>query len=165
MLEEPLQVTILRAMKETFESKIVQGPNFHFTLGPNCFIGRSRFSERDPLPMLSILEVPLPPEERRQTRQVGSSVSGKWELFVQGFVEDDEDRDTGFETRRAYCLRDDVLCVLQDERRKLTTHTRSEYIFGIKRISDIYFDRGVVRPDDERSATSYFWVPLTIDIA
>lgn len=165
MLEEPLQVTILRAMKEAFETNIVEGNEFHSTLGPNCFIGRSRFSDRDPLPMLSILEVPLPPEERRASRQTGSSVSGKWELFIQGFIEDDGDRDTGFETRKAYCMRDDVLCVLEKERKKLTGHTRSEYIFGIKRIHDMHFDRGVVRPDDERSATSYFWVPLTIDIA
>lgn len=162
MPDTPIQISVLEAIQDRLES-ITKGDEYHFTLKDRVFVGRPVFDENDPIPMISILEVPLPPEQRMVPK--GSNlVSGKWELFIQGWVKE-EDRNSKFLTKQAYCLKQDVQRALLRERKNFDRVGVADPLFGCREIQDFHLDRGVVRPDEERSTTAFFWMPLTIDLA
>jgi hypothetical protein len=162
MPETPMQVRVLEALQVKLES-ITKGDCYSYTLKGHVHIGRTLFDEQDPLPIVSILEVPLPAEQRAVPRGA-AGVSGPWEMFIQGWVTE-PNRTAKFMTRQAYYLKNDIIQCLTSERQKFNDLMNSAPILGIREITDIQVDRGVVRPDDERSSTALFWVPLTIGLA
>ena len=163
MATAPLQITILEAIRAAL-GEIVAGPEYHFTIpAANVFIGRAQFDDSDPLPLISILEVPIPPEQLELSRGGPNVLAGRWELFVQGFIKDGP-KASRFLTQDAYRLKQDVLTRLLKEREKLDVVGQPEGLFGVRNIEDINVGRGVVRPDDERSGVCFFWTPLTINL-
>jgi hypothetical protein len=123
------------------------------------FRGRSIFGEGDPLPMISILEMPREPSQM-ETPPGATVYSAPWELMVQGFVPDDKDNPTD----PAHQLLADVEKALIAERAKRgqTPAMRTYALLGQPCVTDIVLSRGVVRPPEEVSSKAFFWLIVTL---
>lgn len=159
-MKVPLRLAILYRLADALEeiefatyrkdgSKIAD-----LTLAENVFRGRVQFGEDDPLPLLSILEVPLQPEGQFAGSS-GTDVNSDWELVVQGFIRDDprDPTDPGHWFMAAVKKR---LGELRRER-------DDAGIMGFKMIDDLTFNSGVVRPPDDTSAVAHFWLTVYVD--
>jgi hypothetical protein len=156
--EEVLRVRILEALRNDLASISTGTPDrYFFDLDPaSVFVGRNIFGEKDPLPMLSILEVPIPLDQIVPPPDSSYS-NGTWELLIQGFVKDDKEHPT----RPAHRLMADVKKKLALTKRQ----NRNYNIWGMgNHVTDLRIGAGVVRPPDEVSAKAYFWLNLSLDI-
>ncbi len=132
------------------------------------FRGRAWFGEGDPIPMVSVLEAPDPSDDFLDVPFDGKQDGGEWRLFVQGFV----DNDPTHPTDAAYVLLADVRRrLLVEGRRKHPVAQHQPDPFGMGVVSsggsgnavlEITVGAGVVRPADDLSARSYFWLILTV---
>lgn len=121
------------------------------------FRGRVLFGEKDPLPMISILEVPIPPEQVPSAPD-NPARTGSWELMIQGFAPDDYENPTD----PAQVLLADVVMRLAVEKRR----NRDFELFDMgNTVTNIFIGVGVVRPPDEISDKAYFWLPLRLMMA
>jgi hypothetical protein len=156
MADEVLRIRILDALAADIAS-IRKVDGYTHDLNPDCvFWGRGIFGDKDPLPMISILEVPIPLDQVVPPPDSSYS-SGTWELLIQGFVKDDAKQPT----RPAHRLMADV-----KKKLALTKRTNRDFeLFGMgNHVTDIRIGAGVVRPPDEVSSKAYFWLNLSLDI-
>ena len=124
------------------------------------FRGRAVFGEGDPIPMLSVLESPIPLEQIAPPEGSGYSYGG-WELMIQGFVADDKQNPTD----PAHVALADVKKRLALESKKVNAMKQEDGPFGLLRqVTRIAIGTGVVRPPDEISAKAYFWLLIVLDI-
>jgi len=152
----PFRLRVLQGLTKCIEAiRVDQGYSSNLTGA--VFRGRITFGDKDPLPMVSILEPPIPNDAADSPR--GSSTNTfDWLMVIQGFVEDDSKNPTD----PAQFLLADVRMALAKERQK---GLRDNNIFGMKgQVDDIVIGIGVVRPSDEISAKAYFWLNLTVKI-
>jgi hypothetical protein len=125
------------------------------------FRGRLVFGTTDPVPMLSVLEVPIPIDQLPSPSDSASS-SGQWELMIQGFADDDRENPTD----PAHVLMADVKMRLAKEKEKANWRVHTDGILGLGRhVTGLYIGSGVVRPPDEISAKAYFWLNMVLDLA
>lgn len=156
MADEVLRIRVLDALAADIASiRITDG--YTHDLDASCvFWGRGIFGDKDPLPMISILEVPIPLDQIVPPPDSSYS-NGTWELLIQGFVKDDAKSPT----RPAHRLMADVKKKLALTKRR----NRDFDLFGMgNHITDIRIGTGVVRPPDEVSSKAYFWLNLSLDI-
>lgn len=127
----------------------------------NCvFRGRAIFGDDDPVPMLSILESPIPLDQLPSPADSGYNLGG-WELMVQGFVEDDKINPTD----PAHVALADVRKRLMLEGAKVVNTREEDGPLGLlHNVIKITVGTGVVRPPDEISAKAYFWLLIVLDI-
>lgn len=151
---DPFRLKVMKALTAALEEITVDN-GYQHDLPGRVYRGRVIFGERDPIPMLSILEVPLPLEQITSPRDATESAGG-WDLMIQGFVEDDAKNPTD----PAHRLLADVKRRLVLEKRRVTMGE----VFGMNAISGIRIGPGVVRPPDEVSAKAYFWLSLVIEM-
>lgn len=119
--------------------------------------GRAIFGENDPIPMVSILEPPLPPDRFRDPDESPATV-GLWELVIQGFVQDEKDNPTD----PAHILAADLLQRLALEKRK---ENGEPFALGFRCIRRLIIGPPVVRPPDNViSSKAYCWISFTIDL-
>ena len=125
------------------------------------FRGRAVYGTSDPLPMLSILEVPIPLEQNALEANPALT-EGDWELMIQGFVRDDKDNPTD----PAHILMADVKqCLALECERGRDRFADPPGILGLQAaIESIAIAPGVVRPPDEVSAKAYFWLTITVKL-
>lgn len=153
-MPDPFRLKVMKALTLALE-EISVADGYQHDLAGRIYRGRVMFGERDPIPMLSILEVPLPLDQIVSPRDATASAGG-WDLMIQGFVEDDAKNPTD----PAHRLLADVKKRLALEKRRVTLGE----VFGINAISGIRIGPGVVRPPDEVSAKAYFWLGLVIEM-
>lgn len=173
----PFRLKAQQAIVTTLETQIVTGLEYNHTLADHVFRGRSRFGSSDPVPLVSLLEPPIPDNPIPVPREVAHG-NTTWPLLIQGFVEDDPDNPTDPAQK---LLADVKKCLaIQKERKVLATYRSTpvpnpfnmgkwrdnvsepfvNYIEGIETIG-----QGVVRPPDEGvSDKAYFWLNLTLKI-
>ena len=157
MATEPLRLRILKAMTAALK-EISPANGFATDVQGNVFRGRVIFGENDPIPLLSILEVPIPLDQTPAPTDSEFS-SGGWEIMVQGFVTDDPENPTD----PAHLFMADVKKRLAQERRKALAMKSEEGIFGLGNfVTGMRIGAGVVRPPDEISAVAYFWLTVTL---
>lgn len=131
------------------------------TSGNKIFRGRLIFGDNDPIPMVSILEAPIPLDQIPSPSPATES-SGPWEIVIQGFVKDDRQNPTD----PAHVLMADVKKRLVREKEKTNWDKPEQGIFGLGRfVTSMYIGSGVVRPPDELSAKAYFWLTITLDLS
>lgn len=153
--EEPFRQRILVALTELLQG-ITPENGYRHDLSKAVFRGRAVFGDKDPVPMVSILEavkeqdgLPTPPD--------GGTFVGVWPLLIQGWAEDDHD---GNPTDMVQRLMADVKCALARHRNE---HGRSRNYLGMDgRVDVMTFSQGVARPTDEVSDKSYFWLRLDL---
>lgn len=159
MAEEPLRLRILKAMTVALK-EITPANGYHTDTQGNVYRGRVIFGENDPLPLLSILEVPIPLDQTPPPTDSEFS-SGGWEIMVQGFVTDDPQNPTD----PAHFFMADVKKRLAIEKRRALAMSHEEGIFGLGNfVTGLRIGSGVVRPPDEISAVAYFWLTITLDM-
>ena len=156
-LPDPLRLYAMKRITTVLEG-ITVANGFKHDLDGRVFRGRAIFGEGDPIPMLSILEVPIPID---QLPSPGSESKGGWEIMVQGFAADDRVNPTD----PAHLLLADVKQCLGREKKKEVWDKPGDGIFGLGGIVDkLYIGTGVVRPADEISAKAYFWLTITLEM-
>ena len=157
----PFRLRLLDAVTNCLRS-ITPDNGYQSDLSASVFRGRLVFGDNDPLPMVSILETPIPLDSL-PTPAGGKVQRGDFDLLIQGFAVDDKEHPTD----NGYILLADVKKALVLEREKTTQISMSggPNAFGMgKAVSDIDIGFGTVRPADETSATTYFWLRVTIKI-
>jgi hypothetical protein len=129
------------------------------------FRGRNIFGDNDPVPMVSILESPNPPDGL--PAPIGAVV-GQYplDLLVQGFAQDDKENPTD----PAHVLMADVKQRLAKELVRKRGNQRDPFGMGVSTgnaniITDIKIGHGLVRPPDSLSAKAYFWLTLSVGLA
>lgn len=156
---DPRRLRILKAITTALQ-EIKPANAFVLDLsGPGAVSrGRAIYGEGDPLPMVSILEPPLPPDRFRDPTE-SSATAGLWEMVIQGFVQDDKANPTD----PAHILAADLLKRLAQEKLK---ENGAPYAFGFQCIRRLVIGPPVVRPPDNViSAKAYCWISLQIDLA
>lgn len=121
------------------------------------FRGRSFFGDSDPIPMLSILETPIPDD---QLPSPPGFNKGPYTLMVQGFVADDRENPTD----PAHIAMADVKQRLGIEAKKQDARKPEDAILGTNLVVSMDIGPGVVRPPDEISAKAYFWLTLELEL-
>lgn len=156
-LPDPLKLYVTKRITDVLK-EITVANGYKHDLSTSVFRGRALYGEGDPVPMLSILEVPIPID---QLPSPSTLSKGGWELMVQGFAEDNRENPT-----------DPAQLLLADTKQRLAIEKGKEHwdrpqdgIFGLGGIVDkMYIGTGVVRPADEISAKAYFWLTLTLEL-
>ena len=159
MATEPLRLRILKAMTEALK-EISPANGYHTDVNGQVYRGRVIYGENDPLPLISILEVPIPLDQTPPPTDSEFS-SGGWEIMIQGFVTDDPENPTD----PAHFFMADVKKRLAIEKRKALAMNAAQGIFGLGNfVTGLRIGAGVVRPPDEISAVAYFWLTITLDM-
>lgn len=159
-MPDPARLVIQKRLQDALE-EINPDNGYEHDLRGRVFRGRNRFGASDPIPMVSILEAPIPLDQIAPPRD-STEAFGGWELVIQGFVADDKDNPTD----PAHLLMAEVKQRLAIERRRTSWDRPEDGIFGLGQIVDkLYMGTGVVRPPDEVSEKAYFWLTVTLDIA
>lgn len=172
-IDNPLRLEVHKRLTALLESmdtadgyKIDLGSQaetaFNGNMEGRVFRGRTVFGDKDPLPMLSLLEVPIPLDQLSAPEDSGLS-SGGWELMVQGFLRDDRENPTD----PGHVLMADVKQCLALESQKANYQGKdTNGILGLGRqVPKMVIGPGVVRPPDEISAKAYFWLTITLELA
>jgi hypothetical protein len=155
MSEIPIRLRVQQALSNSLEQISIANGYKHDLTG-HVFRGRDMFDDDDETPLVAILESPDEPDQ--QTRPRGcTSRKAKWNLFVQGWADDDKSNPTD----PAHYLMADVKQRLAHEIAAL--HVRDALGMG-NRIDELEFSPGVVRPPDAMSNKAYFWLKLSITI-
>lgn len=173
-MSDPFRLRVLKALTACLEG-VTPSNGYSHDLSDKVIRGRLMFGSNDPLPMVSIIEPPLP-IDRTPSPVDASQSSGKWELFIQGWVEDDPRNPTD----PAYKLIADVKKALTIEGcRKGASGALDILGFGTPAsveengrrinvgnvITSMKVGAGVVRPpEDGISDKAYFWLHLHLEI-
>lgn len=162
-MADVLRIRILKKLQSVLEG--IDGATFGLTDEAGTALpdmrnrvkrGRLIFGDKDPIPMISILEVPIPLDQIVPPPDSSYS-NGTWELLIQGFAKDDPE----YPTDPAHVLMAATKKRLVEEKKR----NRDFQILGMgKHITDLRVGAGVVRPPDEVSAKAYFWLNLSLDI-
>lgn len=160
-LEIHKRLTALLESIDTADGYVIE-PGYSGDMTGRVFRGRAVFGDSDPLPMLSILEVPIPIDQLPPPEGSGYS-SGRWELMIQGFLRDDRENPTD----PGHILLADVKRKLAIESQKASYNGSDDRgILGLGRqVIALFIGPGVVRPPDEISAKAYFWLTIGLDLA
>lgn len=156
MADEPLRLRILKAITTCLQ-EITPDNGYVYDLSESVFRGRTIFGDGDPLPMVSILEPPVDLDQLR-VPDGGDTISGPWNLLIQGFVEDEKDNPT-----------DDAHLLLADVKKRLGLEMRKSRDFDLlglgKHVTRLQLSPGVVRPpDNEVSSNAYFVLSVTLNV-
>lgn len=151
----PFRLRVLRAVSAKIED-VNPLNGYHFDLRGKCFRGRVRFDDNDPIPMISILEAPIPQEVIGSFADNNHS-AGPWELLIQGFASDDRINPSD----QAHHMMAEVKSILVKEKMR----DRGNDLFGMKnRIFEMAIGQGSVRPPDDTTEEAFFWLTLTLKI-
>lgn len=136
--------------------EITPGNGYQHDLRGRVFRGRILFGASDPLPLVALLEPPLPIDQIIARGDPALS-TGDWEIMVQGFVDDDPTHPL-----------DPAYRLVADVRKRLALAAREgaeTYDYGLPAVTGMSVGPGVVRPSDDISARAYFWLSLRLKIA
>lgn len=161
---DPFRLRVLKALTAKLEG-ITIADGYKHDLATSVFRGRDWFGVGDPIPMLSILEQPLQPEQSVR----GDRSTGDWELMLQGWVDDDAIHPTD----PAHHLMGDAKKALALARDELAANGRAPNVLGMgpgrgggNEVTRLSFGAGVVRPPETFvSAKAHFWLTVTIGLA
>jgi hypothetical protein len=154
----PFRLRVLKSMSDLIATAS-KDAGYNYDLAGCVFRGRVLFGEDDPVPLVSILEAPVP-DEPDPTPAAGTTWKGSWRLMVQGWVDDDRENPTD----PAHYLMADVKRVLADHRKLMLMKNN---LFGMQgRVLDLTIGAGLVRPAQEHvQELANFLLSVTLVIA
>lgn len=179
--EDPFRLRVMKALTAIIESvkpsdsnsatTAEEGtPQYRNDLTGAVFRGRNLFGTNDPVPMVAILETPIPLDQIEPPEESPKS-KGLWDISIQGFCKDDKDNPTD----PAYILAADVIMALAHEKsrpaRSRGATGKAAALLGIlapngkPAILDLRIGSPVCRPPDEISGKAYFWLGITLEVA
>lgn len=151
--DKPFRLRVLTALTDALQ-QITPAAGYDSDLTGKVFRGRLVYGDKDPLPMVSVLEAQTPIDHADADRESSSRCS--WQLIIQGFCHDDPRHPTD----RAYFLAADVTRRLAEETEKVNDGD----CLGFKAITGLSIGSPTVRPPDDLSAKAYFYLVLTIEM-
>lgn len=156
--EQPFRYRILQALRAALRGVTpANGYVCDLSGASKVWIGRTVFGDSDPLPAVTILETPNPEDPRQSAPENSSAASAAWPLFIQGFVAYNKDEPL----LPAHVLLADVAKALSEERK--TGSLRGYDILSLDGlVTDLMIGQGTARVSDAVSATTYFWLPITV---
>lgn len=149
--DKPFRLRVLIALTEALE-EIERADGYAYDLSGKVLRGRLVYGDKDPVPMISILETQAPIEHAEADREEYSRPS--WQLIIQGFCHDNPKHPTD----NAYFLAADVTRRLAVEAEKVNDGD----CLGFEEITGFSIGSPTVRPPDDMSAKAYFYLVLTI---
>lgn len=160
---DPFRLRVLIALTDLLKT-ITPANGYAHDLSDSVFRGRAIYGDDDPVPMVSILEPPLAPDQIPSPEEAAES-AGDWDLLIQGFAKDDHKNPSD----PAYRLLADVKAALAKEKKKPGLERaagRRYYLLDMENgVTAMQIGFGTVRPPDEVSAKAYFWLTLTLSVA
>lgn len=155
-MADPFRLRVLKGLTDLLKTVSVAN-GCSLDINGSVYRGRTEYGQETALPFISILSSPIPADQLDSPEGAPES-AGRWDLLIQGFVEDDLVNPTD----PAEILLADVKRILAKHRRD---HARPKNYLGMEgRVYDMKIGLGVARPSDEISACSYFWLGLTLSI-
>lgn len=154
----PFRLRVLQNLTDILAA-ISTDDGYNYTLKDRVFRGRLMFGDDDPIPLVSIVEAPLP-DDPSYLSPANEFWHGEWELFIQGWVDDDKENPTD----PAHYLMADVCKALAEERKQAL---RRNNLFGMGgRVIDFHIGGKLVRPPEEFvSSYANFMLALKLEIA
>jgi hypothetical protein len=140
-------------------------PTYSYSLAPDADFpdgrvlrGRVAYGSDDPLPMLAIVEDPKQLERDAVPLRETDASPGDWDLLIQGFIKDDPVHPTD----PAYFLAADTVAKLTEAKKEV----RNILGLGSKKptVDQLHIGAPVIRPPDDISATTYFWLPVRLHV-
>lgn len=154
------RLQILKALTAHLET-ILQINGYQHDLAGRVYRGRGLFGAETPLPCVTIMEGLNPDREPREAGN-GLRIKDEWILLVQGWADSGSDLHP---TDEAHNLMADVKKALGLLMREPTPTTVNPcYMLG-GIIEGLRVEPGTVRPPDETSARSYFFLRVVVDVA
>ncbi len=170
-MSDPFRLRVHKAIANVIAEVSIAG-GYNLDLAGKVFRGRLVFGDKDPVPMISIMEPPLP-NDMRNSPLLSTAEDGWWDVIVQGFVKDDRENPTD----PAHVAMADVKKRLAQElkRKGEGTERNQPNPFGVNydeagarrknTIEQFKIGAGVVRPPEEAVSTkAYFWLVLKLKI-
>lgn len=165
-MTDPKRLVILKALTAHLAA-INPGNGFQHDLTGRVFRGRSGFSSETPLPCLSILEA-YNPDRSPLDAGAGLSQKDQWVLLVSGWTDYDGDDTLGQEPSvdAAHRLMADVKKALGSilDPGPTPHNPNPSYMLGDV-IEGLRVEPGTVRPPDETSNRSYFYLRIVVEVA
>lgn len=170
----PFRLRVQMAITKSFESikqRDALGKQIDRDFTGHVHRGRDIYGYTDDLPMISLLEPPLPLDQFAAS-QSNPATAGLWDLMVQGFVKDDHSNPTD----PAHWLMADVKAVLAAEKARKLNNNPNPFGLGVVQwengkgvgnvvLEIVSFGPGVVRPPEaEISDKAFFWLGLTLKV-
>lgn len=158
-ITNPLRLELTKRLTTVLE-EITTANGYAVNLGPGrVHRGRLAYGQETPTPSLSILEVPIPPNQQSAANEAGL-YKGMWDLTIQGWAADDRINPT-----------DPAQVLLADVKKRLGLEGRkknrrgAQGILGLgDTVLDLIVGVGVVRPPEDISPKAYFWLSVTLEI-
>lgn len=159
MTVDPFRLRVLKAVTAAIEAvnPTTEGFVYRHDLRGKVKRGRLIYGTDDPVPLVSILEPPIPLDVVR-SRGDNPNSTGPWDLLIQGWATDDHDNPTD----PAHALMAEVKRALIIEKQR----DRGLNILGLGgKVVELNLGQGVVRPPDQVSDKAFFWLFLTLTLA
>jgi len=163
-MADPFRLIALKNLTALIEGED-SNSDFTFDLTGRVSRGRTEFGANDTLPLIALLEPPVP-IEALPTPQGGGARSTQWDILIQGFAKDDKNHPLD----PAYVLSAEVTQRLARERTRVENERRQfgkiqRPYLGLQRITDFQIGTAVHRPaDQEVSKTAYFYMVLSLRV-
>lgn len=157
----PFRLRVVRALTAVLQG-ITKANGYNYDLADCVFRGRLIYGDNDPIPLVSILEAPLP-DEPNLTPASGTTWKGSWRFMIQGWVDDDKKNPTD----PAHFLLADVKKALAEERKNMIRPGRGNNLLGMGgRVTDLIIGACVVRPAEEQvNEYANFLLSVSLEIA
>ena len=157
----PFRLRVLQGLTSVLQT-ITVANGYKHDLADRIFRGRIIFGDSDPIPLVSILEAPLP-DEPDLTPAGNGYWAGPWRIMIQGWVDDDKTNPTD----PAHYLLADVKKALAAERKKMIQPGRGNTMLGMPGcVTDLRIGACVVRPAEEQvNEYANFLLSVTLEIA
>ena len=141
----PFRLRIVRSLTDVLRT-ITPANGYHHDLSEAVFRGRLIFGDNDPIPLVSVIEAPLP-DEPVSTPPGATVWSGNWRFMIQGWVDDDKEHPTD----PAHWLLADVKRALANERKlnSIRPGHGNNLLGAGGKVQDIIIGECVVRPAEE----------------
>lgn len=157
----PFRLRVMRNLTTVLQG-ITKANGYNYDMAASVFRGRVIFGDSDPIPLVSILEAPLP-DEPDLTPAAGSVWTGQWRIMIQGWVDDDKANPTD----PAHFLLADVKKALAKERKNMIRPGRGNNLLNMGgRVTNLVIGACVVRPAEEQvNEYANFLLSVTLEIA
>jgi hypothetical protein len=132
---------------------------FTHDLPGRVFRGRAVFGESDPVPLLCILEGGRQ-EDGAHAGELGVVRDEPWPLLLQGWAEEDRANPADGLYQLKASVEQRLAEIVATTPRGLPANPDA-YLLG-RRVTGLQIGPGVVRPPDQVSARSYFFLPLVL---
>lgn len=161
--DDPFRLRLLKEVTTCLEG-ITVANGYKYNMAGKVFRGRQVFGEGDELPLIVILETPVPIDQI-PSPETSTGAAGDLDLLIQGFIDDDSKNPTD----PGHYLMADVKKALAKERRRsgeMGSNGRpKQNILNMDgKVTDLIIGSGTVRQPDEISSVAYFWLRITLKI-